>query len=63
VHRCYDVRPELVSDEVFATVEARLATPARGSDEWEGDGTEPGALSLAVQALPGGGAVVVFGVG
>jgi nitrogen fixation/metabolism regulation signal transduction histidine kinase len=51
----------VVPEEVFAALEARLA--AEGADEWEVDGAGPGSTPLDVQALPGGGAVVVFGAG
>jgi hypothetical protein len=52
----------VIPDEVFAALEARLATAASGSD---GDAApvEPGSTPLDVQRLPGGGAVVVFGAG
>jgi hypothetical protein len=52
----------VIPDEVLATLEARLAAAASGSD---GDAApvEPGSTPLDVQRLPGGGAVVVFGAG
>jgi hypothetical protein len=51
----------VVPDDVFEAFEARLAT-ASGSDGDAGS-AEPGSTPLAVQRLPGGGAVVVFGAG
>jgi hypothetical protein len=51
----------VVPDEVFAAVEARLASSARGPNEQEGD--EAASIPIQVQPLPGGGAVVVFGAG
>jgi hypothetical protein len=53
----------VVPEAVFTALEARLATTARGSDEWEVDGAEPGSMPLDVQPLPSGGAVIVFGAG
>jgi nitrogen fixation/metabolism regulation signal transduction histidine kinase len=53
----------VVPEEVFAALEARLAATARGSNEVDVDGAEPGEMPLDVQPLPGGGAVVVFGAG
>jgi nitrogen fixation/metabolism regulation signal transduction histidine kinase len=53
----------VVPEEVFAALEARLAAAARGSNEGDVDGAEPGEMPLDVQPLPGGGAVVVFGAG
>jgi nitrogen fixation/metabolism regulation signal transduction histidine kinase len=53
----------VVPEEVFAALEARLAAAARGSNEVDVDGAEPGEMPLDVQPLPGGGAVVVFGAG
>jgi hypothetical protein len=50
----------VLPDDVFAALEARLATAASGLD---GDAAEPGPAPLDVQRLPGGGAVVVFGAG
>jgi nitrogen fixation/metabolism regulation signal transduction histidine kinase len=52
----------VVPEEVFAALEARLAMAASGSDEWELD-RAGGSVPLDVQALPGGGAVIVFGAG
>jgi hypothetical protein len=46
--------------DIFAALEARLATAASGSD---GDAAEPGSTSLDVLPLPSGGAMVVFGAG
>ena len=53
----------VVPEAVLTALEARLATTARGSDDWEVDGAEPGLTLLDVQPLPNGGAVVVFGAG
>jgi hypothetical protein len=53
----------VVPEAVLTALEARLATTARGSDDREVDGAEPGSILLDVQPLPSGGAVVVFGAG
>ncbi|MGH9251946.1 MAG: hypothetical protein ACRD0W_20880, partial [Acidimicrobiales bacterium] len=53
----------VVPEAVLTALEARLATTARGSDDWEVDGAESGSIPLDVQPLPSGGAVVVFGAG
>jgi hypothetical protein len=53
----------VVAEDVFAALEARLATAASGSNEWDVDGAEPGSMPLDVQPLPSGGVVVVFGAG
>ena len=53
----------VVPEDVFALLEARLATAGRGSGELDVDGAEPGSMPLDVQPLPGGGAVIVFGAG
>jgi hypothetical protein len=53
----------VVPEAVLTALEARLATTARGPDDWEVDGAEPGSIPLDVQPLPSGGAVVVFGAG
>jgi hypothetical protein len=53
----------VVPEHVFAALEARLGAGATGSDESVVEGVEPGSMILDVQPLPGGGAVVVFGVG
>jgi len=53
----------VVPEEAFAALEARLAMAARGSDEGDVGAVGPGSMPLDVQALPGGGAVVVFGAG
>jgi nitrogen fixation/metabolism regulation signal transduction histidine kinase len=53
----------VIPEEVFVALEARLAAAERGSDEREVDSARPGSMPLDVQALPGGGAVVVFGAG
>lgn len=53
----------VVPEAVLTALEARLATTARGPDDWEVDGAEPGLIPLDVQPLPSGGAVVVFGAG
>jgi hypothetical protein len=47
----------VVPEEVFAAVEARLASPATDSAE---RADEPAASPVEVQPLPGGGAVVMF---
>jgi hypothetical protein len=52
----------VLPDDIFAALEARLATAASGSDGDAGS-AEPGSMPLEVQRLPGGGAVVVFGAG
>jgi hypothetical protein len=52
----------VLPDDVFAALEARLATAASGSDG-DAAAVEPGSTPLDVQRLPGGGAVVVFGAG
>jgi hypothetical protein len=53
----------VVPDEVFAALEARLAALGKGSAGRDADVAGPESLPLDVQALPGGGAVVVFGAG
>jgi hypothetical protein len=53
----------VVPEDVFALLESRLATAGRGSGERDVDDAEPGSMPLDVQPLPGGGAVIVFGVG
>jgi hypothetical protein len=50
----------VLPDDVFAALEARLASAASSPD---GDAAESGSPPLDVQRLPGGGAVVVFGAG
>jgi hypothetical protein len=50
----------VLPDDVFAALEARLATAASGLD---GDAAVPGSAPLDVRRLAGGGAVVVFGAG
>ncbi len=53
----------VVTEDVFAALEARLATAASGSDDGNAVGGEPGSQPRDVQRLPGGGAVIVFGAG
>jgi hypothetical protein len=50
----------VLPDDVFAALEAELATSASGPD---GDAAQPGSTAMDVQRLRSGGAVVVFGVG
>jgi hypothetical protein len=52
----------VLPEDVFDVLEARLATAASGSDG-HAVPAEPGSEPLAVQPLPGGGALVVFGAG
>jgi hypothetical protein len=52
----------VLPDDVFAAVEARLATAASGTDG-DAAAVEPSSTPLDVRRLPGGGAVVVFGAG
>lgn len=52
----------VLPDDVFAALDAQLTTVASGSDG-DAAAAEPGSTPLAVQRLPGGGAVVVFGAG
>lgn len=53
----------VLPDDVFAVLEARLATAAGGSDDGDAAGGEPASTPLDVQRLPSGGAVVVFEAG
>jgi hypothetical protein len=53
----------VLPDDVFAALEARLATAAGGSDDGDAAAGEPASAPFDVQRLAGGGAVVVFGAG
>jgi hypothetical protein len=53
----------VLTEDVYALLEARLATAGTGSGERDVDGAEPGSMPLDVQPLPGGGAVIVFEAG